>query len=121
MSAHKQDLRHALELFNRTQFFDAHEALEDLWRPLPRSHPAKKHLQGLVQLAVALHHASRGNLRGAKSVLDRALRNLGGAEESFPDLDLEKLRDDMAAWRELLSLRHAAPAPPRITWRNPER
>jgi predicted metal-dependent hydrolase len=121
MSKHKLDLHRALNLFNRAQFFDAHEVLEDVWRALPHSHPAKKHLQGLVQLAVALHHASRGNLRGAKSVLARALRNLEGAEVSFPDLDLEKLRDDMAVWRELLAQRHTAPPPPHIEWRDPRR
>jgi hypothetical protein len=119
--ADNQDFNRGVDLFNRAQFFDAHEVLEDVWRALPRLHPAKKHLQGLVQLAVSLHHASRGNLRGARSVLDRALRNLEGAEVSLPDLDLEKLRDDMAVWRELLAQRHTAPPPPRIAWRDPRR
>jgi predicted metal-dependent hydrolase len=100
---HDQDLNRGLDLFNRAHFFDAHEVLEDVWRALPRASAAKKHLQGLVQLAVAFHHESRGNLRGARSVLDRALQNLDGAEESLPDLDLKSLHASLKPWREHLA------------------
>jgi hypothetical protein len=56
----------------------------------------------MVQLAVAFHHQSTGNYVGARSVLERALRNLQGAESSFPDLDLASLRAEVAPWREFL-------------------
>ncbi len=118
MSSCKSDFETALRLFNRARFFDAHEALEELWRGLPRSDPARKHFQGLVQLAVAFHQESRGNLRGAKSVLDRALRNLAGAEASFPALDLELLRHEMSAWQSYLVDRNERPATPQITLRS---
>jgi predicted metal-dependent hydrolase len=119
MSKHKLDLHRALELFNRGQFFDAHEVLEDVWRALPRASAAKKHLQGLVQLAVAVHHASRGNFRGAKSVLDRAMRNLDGAETSLPALDLGLLRADIAEWQKHLANSGPLLTAPRITQRDP--
>lgn len=112
-------LNPGLGLFNRGRFFDAHEVLEDVWRTLPRTSAAKKPVQGLVQLAVAFHHESRGNLRGARSVLDRALRNLDSAESSFPNLDLEQLRRSVAEWRRYLADGQQRPAPLRITWRNP--
>lgn len=118
---HDQDLNRGLDLFNRAQFFDAHEVLEDIWRALPRTSARKKHLQGLVQLAVAFHHESRGNLRGARSVLDRALRNLTGAESSFPALDLARVRADMAAWQKHLAGDGHRPAPPQIAVRDPTR
>ncbi|MGB9238774.1 MAG: DUF309 domain-containing protein [Terriglobales bacterium] len=96
-----------LDLFNRGQYFEAHEALEDVWRALPRDSPSRRrfrlHLQGLIQLAVAFHHYSTGNLVGARSVLARALRNLRGAERSFPDLDFEKLRAELVDWQRHLS------------------
>ena len=114
---HDQDLNRGLDLFNRRRFFDAHEVLEDIWRALPRTSAAKKHLQGLVQLAVAFHHESRGNLRGTRSVLDRALRNLSGAEESFRALDFGRLRVELAKWQEHLGGLEARPALPRITRR----
>jgi predicted metal-dependent hydrolase len=63
-----------IRLFNQQQFFDAHEVLEDVWRDAPAAQ--KKFLQGLIQLAVALHHHSRGNTVGAVSLLKRAARNL---------------------------------------------
>lgn len=108
-----------LDLFNRAHFFDAHEVLEDVWRALPRTSAMKKHLQGVVQLAVAFHHESRGNMRGARSVLDRALRNLTGAERSFPTLDLDQLRADMADWQKHLAGAGPRPDPPQIALRNP--
>jgi hypothetical protein len=95
-----------LDLFNRQQFFDAHEVLEDVWRSLPRDRPSRPHLrlhiQGMVQLAVAFHHQSKGNYVGARSVLERAVRNLNGADTSFPDLDLDRLRVALEFWRRYL-------------------
>ena len=98
------DLTRGLDLFNRSHFFDAHEALEDAWRESPRGAPLRRHLQGLVQLAVAFHHESRTNLVGARSVLDRAVRNLTGAEESFPSLDLARLRAELEGWQRHLAM-----------------
>jgi predicted metal-dependent hydrolase len=99
-------LRRGVALFNRGHFFDAHEVLEEVWRSLPRDSPSHRqlrlHVQGVVQLAVAFHHVSTGNLVGARSVLERAMRNLNGADTAFPDLDLERLRADMKPWREYL-------------------
>jgi hypothetical protein len=91
-----------IELFNHAHFFDAHEVLEDLWRPIPREAPLRRHVQGMVQLAVAFHHESTGNYVGARSVLARALRNLNGAENSFPGLDLDQLHADLELWLRFL-------------------
>jgi len=103
ISAMGADFNHGIALFNHAHFYDAHEVLEDAWRSIPRDEPLRRHLrlhiQGMVQLAVAFHHQSTGNHVGAHSVLERALRNLHGAENSFPDLDLERLRTDLAPWR----------------------
>jgi len=97
------DFSRGIDLFNRAHFFDAHEVLEDVWRSLPHDLSSGRHLrqhvQSLVQLAVAFHHQSRGNHVGARSVLERAMRNLNGADSSFPDLDLDRLRAELALWR----------------------
>lgn len=97
--ASTDDLGHGIALFNRAEFFDAHEALEDAWRSCPTGTARRRHLQGLVQLAVAFHHESRGNLVGARSVLERGVRNLAGAEETLPELDLERLHRALSDWR----------------------
>ena len=121
MSPDHDDFTTGLDLFNRAHFFDAHEALEDVWRVLPRDELSgghrRLHMQGMVQLAVAFHHESTGNYVGARSVLERAMRNLGGAEDSFPDLDFERLRAELTKWRKHFA--GAAPRPklPRIVKR----
>jgi predicted metal-dependent hydrolase len=111
----EKPLAKGLALFNSAHFFDAHEALEDVWREAPRHSHLRRHLQGLVQLAVAFHHQSTGNLVGARSVLERALRNVEGAEESFPEIDWERLRTSLRPWREYLAearRKPGAPSPP---------
>ncbi len=92
-----------LALFNSAHFFDAHEVLEDVWREAPRHSCLRRHLQGLVQLAVAFHHQSTGNLVGGRSVLERALRNIAGAEESLPEIDWERLHACLKPWRQYLA------------------
>ncbi len=107
------DVKKGLDLFNRARFFDAHEVLEDVWRALPRDRPSRRrlrlHLQGLIQLAVAFHHESTGNRLGARSVLERATRNLCGADESFPGLDFSRLRVDLEVWQRYLAEFEGAP------------
>jgi len=98
----KAEFNRGLDLFNRAHFFDAHEVLEDVWRALPRDRPLRRHLQGMVQLAVAFHHQSKGNHVGARSVLERAVRNISGADGSFPDLDLDRLRAQLEIWQRYL-------------------
>lgn len=126
-------LGQALSLFNEGRFFDAHEALEDLWRDAPKNTPARRHLQGLVQLAVAFHHHSTGNCVGALSVLKRGLRNLDGANKSLPALNMSRLEIQLERWLEFLEYQvmsrgdqtaqddseHLvdAPAPPQISLR----
>jgi predicted metal-dependent hydrolase len=125
MSLNHRDFNRGLDLFNRAHFFDAHEVLEDIWRSLPRDRPSRRHLQGMVQLAVAFHHESTGNHVGARSVLARAMRNLNNADSSFPDLDLDRMRAELELWRRYLDdsegasdrrdvRRHTAPALPKI-------
>jgi hypothetical protein len=50
-------------LFNRGDFFEAHEVWEDLW--METAGPDKRYYQSLIQAAVALCHFCNGNLRGA--------------------------------------------------------
>jgi predicted metal-dependent hydrolase len=109
-----RDLDRGIDLFNRAHFFDAHEELEDVWRSLPRDCPSRRHIQGVVQLAVAFHHESTGNRTGARSVLERAVRNLGGADVSFPELDLVRLRVELAHWQLYLDESENASGEPDI-------
>ena len=96
-------LRSGMNLFNAGSFFEAHEVLEEAWREASNPPSRRRHLRGLVQLAVAFHHQSRGNRAGARSVLERAMRNLEGADASYPELDFQSLTDNLQAWRSYLA------------------
>jgi predicted metal-dependent hydrolase len=50
-------------LFNRGDFFEAHEVWESLW--MDEHGPARPFYQGLIQAAVGLCHFCNGNVRGA--------------------------------------------------------
>jgi predicted metal-dependent hydrolase len=67
-------LRDGLERIRRGEYFEAHESLEDAWRA---AEPAEKDFfQGLVHVAVAWHHAGRGNRSGCERQLAKAARRL---------------------------------------------
>lgn len=85
-------LTRGVELFNAGDYFHAHEVWEDWWRLTTR--PEKQTIQGMIQIAVAMHHASTGNLPGAISVMERGLRNLEGAGEVWRGVNLQCLRAD---------------------------
>lgn len=55
-----------IEYFNECDFFEAHETWEELWTEYRGE--GRKYYQGLIQVAVALHHFGNGNIRGAKKV-----------------------------------------------------
>jgi uncharacterized protein len=97
-----------ISLFNNAKFFDAHEALEDVWRAAPLEN--KKFLQGLIQVAVAFHHYSTGNRVGMRSVLERAIKNLAQPAGSFGRIQLSSLLHSLVQWREALD--HTSPVPP---------
>ena len=93
--------RRGILLFNREAFFDAHEVWEDVWRDAEGLE--KKFLQGLIQVAVAFHHHSTGNIAGARSLLERACKNLAECPGEFGGIRVTALLASLAKWREVLS------------------
>lgn len=91
-----EKLRAGILLFNSGDFFKAHEVWEEIW--LVAAEPEKTFLQGLIQLAAAFHHYSRGNRNGAQSLIAAALTKL----EKFPDscggVNLAALRLAVHQW-----------------------
>ena len=93
-----------IEHFNRREFFDAHERWEELWKK--ESGPAKPFLQGLIQVATALHHFQKRNFKGAKILSESALALLSPYDEFWrlsvrPWLkDVEKTFQDLKNYRK---------------------
>jgi predicted metal-dependent hydrolase len=110
-SEHREKFRRGVEQFNTRQFFEAHETWEEIWLASPE--PEKTFLQGIIQISAAFHHYTRGNTRGARTLLDAGLRRL----ERFPDvhnqLALEALRAAARNWAETLTRGHD-PGPARV-------
>ena len=78
-----------IEHFNVCDFFEAHETWEELWTDYQG--PARKFYQGLIQVAVALHHFGNGNIRGAKKLYLSSSAYLQPYRPVYQGLDLEKL------------------------------
>jgi predicted metal-dependent hydrolase len=103
-------LREGLDLIRAGAYFEAHEELEDEWREAP---PAERDfLQGLVHVAVAWHHARRGNRPGCERQLEKAARRLGPYAPSHRGVDVGAVLDDVGAARALVERgRLELPAP----------
>lgn len=82
-----------IEFFNTCEFFESHEAWEELWQE--DFGPARKFLQGLIQAAVALHHFGNGNIRGAKKVYFGSCGYLEPYRPKYMGLDLDKFLSEM--------------------------
>ena len=106
---HEEGYQRGIELFNQRHFYDAHEVWEDVWRE--SEGPEKKFLQGLIQVAVALHHHSTGNLVGARSLLERARKNLITYPGKFDGIDLGSLLQGMETWRDAVACGSVAAHP----------
>jgi predicted metal-dependent hydrolase len=90
-AADEPEIRAFAQSWNEGKFFMAHEVLEGLW--VRRREDA---LQGLIQLAVALHHIERGNVKGARTMIQRARGRFRNAAAASGAIDL-KIMDEYAA------------------------
>lgn len=64
--------------FNRGEFFEQHETLEEAW--IEEDDPIRYLYQGILQIGVGFYHLLRGNPRGAAGMWAKGVRLL----ESFP-------------------------------------
>jgi predicted metal-dependent hydrolase len=84
-----------IEHFNVCDFYEAHEVWEDLWQDY--SGPDRRFYQGLIQVAVCLHHFGNGNTRGAKKLYHGCQTYLNDYRPFHLGVDLEKLLAELTA------------------------
>lgn len=77
------------DLFNRGEHFEAHEALELLWRK--ETGENKDFYQGLIQIAAVFVHIKKGTPEGGKKLLKSAEKYLEKYPANLMGLDREKL------------------------------
>ena len=83
-----------LVLFNRDRdYYECHDVMEELWLEEGRN----RFWQGLLQVAVGLHHYENDNYTGAVKLLRAALEKLDGYAETEAGIDVKRLREDAAA------------------------
>lgn len=94
--SHRDKFHKGIILFNSGEFFKAHEVWEEIW--LRASEPEKTFLQGLIQLAAAFHHYSRGNRAGTQSLVTSALQKLEKFPADYFAINLGALRMAAGDW-----------------------
>jgi uncharacterized protein len=77
-----------IEYFNECEFFESHEVWEELWTD--DQSPSRKFYQGLIQVAVALHHFGNGNIRGARKLYHSSRAYLEPYRPKHMGIDLEQ-------------------------------
>jgi hypothetical protein len=100
--------RRGIEQFNSGYFFEAHETWEEVWLRSPE--PEKTFLQGIIQIAAAFHHHSRGNARGARTLLGAGLARLARFPDTHRGIMLGPLRSQAAKWVSTLAAGQASPS-----------
>ena len=93
----------AIRQFNSGQWYECHETLEALW--LQETGEVRDFYQGLVQLAIALHHWRNGNFNGAIKLLESSANYLKRMDTPCLWVDVSSLIRQAAGVRdELLRL-----------------
>jgi uncharacterized protein len=87
--------------FNQGLFFEQHETFEDMW--IEESDDIRYLYQGILQVGVGFLHLSRGNFRGAISLLQRGMGYLQPFTPNCIGVDISRLiRDTTRAYDALL-------------------
>ena len=94
------ELLAALDQFNNREWFECHETLEELW--LGEYGMPKDFYQGLIQIAIALHHWRSGNYIGAMKLLKTGPEFLDKVDPVFMNVDVAGLSADSRRLREKL-------------------
>src|SRR2546430_8246303 len=91
-------LLRARDLFNSGAYWEAHEALETVWRSIisDGDRDAARVWQGLIQAAAALLHQRRGNRHGVAAVGGAAPHKPAGTPPAAAGFGTARVRADLA-------------------------
>ncbi len=92
-----------MRLFNKGEYFEAHEALELAWRA--ESSTIRDLYRGILQVAVMYHHIQHQNFRGAVKVFQRCMPWLEPFPTACGGIEIGNLRQNcQAVYAELSRL-----------------
>jgi uncharacterized protein len=78
-----------IEEFNRGEFYECHEYLEEAWMQEPRR--VRFLYQGILQVGVGFYHLQNGNWRGATGLLRNGTQRLKEFEPDTLGIDVARL------------------------------
>lgn len=110
-------LRATACLWREGLFFEAHERLEGEWRVLEGRR--RSALQGVIQLAVALHHLAHGNARGAAALVAKGRGHLQRDGATLAEVDAPAVLAAFERWKRAFRVGRwpARLAPPALVLR----
>ena len=82
----KDSLSIALNLFNNHQWYEAHDAFEEIWYSVGGDE--RQVIQGILQVSVSQFHLSKGNLNGATILLGEGLGRIKNRVSEDIEIDL---------------------------------
>jgi hypothetical protein len=83
-----------IRLFNEGLYYECHEEIEHEWHA--ETGEIRDLYQGILQIGVGFHHASNGNLRGARLLLTDGLDKLSRFLPACLGIDTQGLWDESA-------------------------
>ena len=77
----------ALNLFNNHEWYEAHDAFEEIWNYVDGDE--RQVIQGILQVSVSQFHLSKGNFNGATILLGEGLGRIKTRTKINIGIDLE--------------------------------
>ncbi len=99
------------DCFNRQEFYEAHDVLEELWLAGGKSAPNYAFHKGLIQLAGAFVHLQKDRLQPAVALFNLADTNLQRYPAVHDGLDLAAVLGLITDWRGRVGTDPASPNP----------
>jgi len=111
-----RSLAKGIELFNRQEFYEAHEAWEEGW--IDEIADERRLLQGLIQVAAGFYKLQTGSPIGTVKLLEQGLTKLRDFLGNPLGVDLPTLLPEVESWleeaRQLVAQRRADYDPARL-------
>ena len=99
----KKAFKEAIDLFNNQQWYEAHDAFEDIWNDLVGDE--RQIVQGILQVSVSQFHLNKGNLNGAMILLGEGLGRIKNKVSDDLEIDLVLLCSSLESLLNKLHLK----------------
>ncbi len=104
------ELLEGIRQFNRGEYYECHETLEQLWREETRE--IRDLYKGILQIGVAAFHAQRSNLKGAARLVLSGMELLSGFAPECMKIDVEHLLQSAGRFMDELNELASVPGLP---------